>query len=329
MRRFEERGRGIRHLASPYDSAMWGLQVAEFFREKLMVPTDFARDLHLKNYYYPKVSAREQILNVRALQRGGRVPFNEEKVRDFISKRFNMWNKSYMDWIRPILLVRSLVSTSSGSKSNKHDIKLTQRKRQRADPETAEDTKQPETEVKLTFLAKSVTSLEYDKIEDGHWLGKVGIQHDPDDRPECEIVNCFLCGALPNETFAESVAKDAAVKSKKRKASEDVDSIDDSQASATSLAKKQRSSTQESQNPVDQPAKKRGRPRKNEANAQSAMPEGSTDPPKPGFRLPTSVIALLELLTEDHDNCNIRTAEMGLLSPSVPRRKVPEYIVID
>lgn len=310
-------GRNLCCFRTDFELAAWRLQVAEFFRGKFAIPPDFARSLHVKNYCHPKVSSPEQLRNLRCLQRGWDMPLDEAKVRNFISTRFNMWTKSYMDWIGPILLVRSLLSTTPDLSSNKYDIKLTRRKKKHTDLDSVEDVNCPYTEVKLTYLARSVTSLDYNKIDDGHWLGKMGIPHDDEYRTECEILYCFLRGFVPEEIFEtlepnQSVSKKAS----KRKANEDVVELDEAGPSTSKPVKKRRSTTREQAHPPEQ-LRKRGRPSKKAGSTDQVhqTPSVPIDPPKAVFRLPTSLAALREISwQEDDDDDLVFVGQRTLLS---------------
>ena len=61
---------------------------------RVSVPDGFPRDLHFKNYRFPKVSTEAELHNLNGLRRGWNLPIDEAKLRTFFRERFNMGLKA-------------------------------------------------------------------------------------------------------------------------------------------------------------------------------------------------------------------------------------------
>ncbi|KAF2489691.1 PIN domain-like protein, partial [Lophium mytilinum] len=164
----------------------------------VIVRNDYPKLKHVKNYRDPLVSTNDAIANLECLRHGWDRSLDEEALREFISTRFNLWTKGYFNWIGPILLTRFL--SMSTARSNPHAVRLTKRRAPKPS-ETGEDEVLPSFESKLSFSPFDLSSLGQDRFHDRYWTGKREDEFEADHRVECEILDCMLRRALPDEVL--------------------------------------------------------------------------------------------------------------------------------
>ncbi|KAF2278258.1 PIN domain-like protein [Westerdykella ornata] len=178
-------GRGLCRCRTQQECRLWSLELGTFLRRE--IPSDFPKIKTLEKYLRPNISSDERLRNLRCLEKGWDQPINELELLKITGMNFNIWGKSYMNKVEPILLTRSLVlaaAESSAVQGNPHAIRLV---KQRAKKDV---TQTPLLERKLTFSPFALTSLRRSDFEGerlGYWDGAKDIPFDPEHRVECEI----------------------------------------------------------------------------------------------------------------------------------------------
>jgi Holliday junction resolvase YEN1 len=156
------------------------------------VPFEYPDIKILKKYNEPTISPDESLLNLQGLRKGWDEPIDEPKLLELTSSRFNIWGRSYMNWVGPVLLTRAL-ATGSVQSENPHEIRLTKRKAGTVADEAI-------LERKLAFSPFKLTSLSQKDFEGeraGYWTGAADEPFDPDHRVDGEIPDYWLRKALP------------------------------------------------------------------------------------------------------------------------------------
>ena len=202
------------------------------------MPDGFPRDLHFKNYRFPKVSTHEELHNLNGLRRGWDLPIDEVKLRSFFRERFNMWTKGYLKHVLPALLVKKLVTVEKGqeSLSSLFDIKIMSWRGKAA----AEDAKA----CKVTFSPLHISVLdlitEPRNFEDWSELkGEKGAPFDSTLPVESEVGEYILVQGLGETVFNDLQTEVARPKPRKRKqVAEDDASHDSASPSAKKLRKR-------------------------------------------------------------------------------------------
>jgi len=191
------------------------------------VPDGFPRDLHFKNYRFPKVSTEAELHNLNGLRRGWDLPIDEAKLRTFFRERFNMWTKGYLKHVLPALLVKKLMAVEKGpeSESSLFDIKIMPRRGKAA----AEDAKA----CKVTFSPLHISALdlitEPREFEDWSELkGEKGAPFDPTLLIESEVAEYILVRGLGQTVFDDLQTEASRPKPRKRKQVAEDDTAQDS-----------------------------------------------------------------------------------------------------
>jgi hypothetical protein len=224
------------------DLNMWALELSDCFcatRRNVSVPPGFPRDLHFKNYNYPKVSSDEQLHDLNGLRRGWSQEIDEVKLRYFFRERFNIWTKGWLKHVMPPLLAKKLmqVTISQGYRDsavhqsvedpekNEYSIKI----RPRRGKATSEDA----LESKITFLPHHVSAVDLmnePQDSQGHPLedwqelkGEKGAAFDPSLPIRCEMVDYILVHGLGQHAYDELKTQADKPQSKKRKQADDED----------------------------------------------------------------------------------------------------------
>ncbi|KAL5120047.1 hypothetical protein ACEQ8H_002145 [Pleosporales sp. CAS-2024a] len=166
------------------------------------VPTGFPDFKTLVKYNSPKVTADNILKGNARLDLNHPRPINELKLLEVTSSRFNIWGRLYMNWVGPVLLVKSLTNNESPLAPQLiSSIKLV---KQKAVKDSGASTA-PVLERKLSFSPFGVTSLKREDFEGfrlGYWNGDRTTLFDPAYRVEkCEIPNYWLQKVLPQDVL--------------------------------------------------------------------------------------------------------------------------------
>ena len=217
-------GRSLCACRSQRDCSLWSLELAMFLNttyrgRSVPVPQTFPDYKTLDKYNRPKVSSDQDLLNRSRLKLDYVRPIQELKLLEITSERFNIWERLYMNWVAPVLLMRTFVTRdSSQPKEIVHDIKLTKQRVKKNEEQLPIRT----FERKITFSPFGVTDLcrtdfEGDRL--GYWNGDKEVLFDPEHRVEYEIPEYWLRKVLPPDVFesASTVPKQTS----KRKRPED------------------------------------------------------------------------------------------------------------
>lgn len=161
------------------DCNAWSLWLTECLPRSIAVPTGFPDFKTLVKYNNPKVTADGALRNNARLNLDHPRAINELKLLEVTSSRFNIWGPSYMNWVGPVLLTRTMISGSSSLPPEVvHSIKLVKQKVEQTEGGSSARV----LERKLSFSSFGVTSLRReDFVGDrlGYWNGDRTIMFDP------------------------------------------------------------------------------------------------------------------------------------------------------
>jgi len=203
---------------------------------KVPVPLDFPDLATLNKYNLPKVSPTENLLDLRGLRNGWELPFDDEKLAELTSTRFNIWKKGYLQWMAPIKLVRLFAKGMlEPEKLAVLDIQVPRRRGTKQG-----DTAPPPLMRRVTFSPFSLTTFERKDYLDGYWGGKKDIPFDPNYRVDCELPEYFIRKGLP-ENIIDPPAATKAPASRKAKRKADDELMEGRVASTTEPPKVKRS----------------------------------------------------------------------------------------
>lgn len=225
------------------DCAEWRFRLAAFLQTMprargLVIPANFPDYKILQKYYRPKVTSDELLIGKKALNLANARSIDELKLLDVTSSRFNIWGRLYLNWVGPVLLLRSLSNRSTSlGKGVLHDIKLTKQRASKSE----EVMSLRSFERKITFSPFEVTDLRREDFEggdrEGFWDGKRGVPFDPTHRVECDYFPLFwLQRVLPSEVLDPPLPEPKQNPSKRKR-----QNISDESASSSSVKKPQRS----------------------------------------------------------------------------------------
>jgi Holliday junction resolvase YEN1 len=245
------------------DCLDWSLLLAAFLQTKsrarsLRIPANFPDYKILQKYYRPKVTSDELLKGKKSLDLNTVRPIDEHTLLDVTSSRFNIWGRLYMNWVGPVLLLRSLAQRDSSlPKEVVHEIKLTKQRANKDEEVMALRI----LERKITFSPFGVTSLRREDFvggnREGMWEGKKGVPFDPKHRVECDYFPAFWLQRVLPPNVLDPPPPASKQKSAKRK--EQPDNGADTRKPFSPAKKKQKShddcqvpsSTMRSAHPVE------------------------------------------------------------------------------
>ncbi|KAJ4355603.1 uncharacterized protein N0V89_003623 [Didymosphaeria variabile] len=191
------------------DCALWRNKLFDFFltqrgaRPRPELDPAFPDINTLDKYYRPKVSADDQLQNLRGLRNGWNVAINELKLLELTSSRFNIRGRFYMNWVGPVLLTKSLVARDPTSpKEHLHQIKLTKRRTQSQPPPLLRS---------LAFSPFGLTKLQQKDVEPEHTVN-------------ADIPTYLLQRLLPSSVLDPPLKPKRIPGKRKRQAEEDAES---------------------------------------------------------------------------------------------------------
>ncbi|KAN0112584.1 PIN domain-like protein [Hyaloscypha variabilis] len=223
--------------AAESDLPRWREELVQYLKDlgsKIVVPATFPVWEHLRDYREPLIT---QSLSSKWQQAR---PILEAELKLFVQEYYNFQAEKWVDWIVPMLLVRTLMQTGPGQERSNagYEIKIG---------------KQSNTPtIKATFLLSAATSLDmaqYSKMKEGNF-------YENDFRASCETLPWILKRGVPDT--AEAYVIDISAKSstsKKPKASK---------GTKTAQARPGKLGKASSDTGPPGTGKKRGRPRKDD-----------------------------------------------------------------
>lgn len=213
-------GRSLCRYADAELRTMWRLELIDFLKGSVSVPSDFPDPKILKKYKEPRVCTPDELHGLSVLRHGwGSRPIDEKKLRSFLRFYFNIWTKGYIKHVLPLLLIKTLTQTQPGQEaSNKiYDIKVVNPRKRKLDEGEVEKS----IERKITFDPRHVSSLDLtiqpDSEEGEDWSQletKTDGPFDPTARVDCEVLECVLRRSAPHVLTA--VAEEIALREGKR-----------------------------------------------------------------------------------------------------------------
>jgi Holliday junction resolvase YEN1 len=201
-------GRSLSRCRTKMDCMTWQGELNSFLQtaspgSQISVPPYFPDMNTLNKYLRPTVSSDEQLLNLRGLRNGWSQPLCELKLLELTSSHFNIWGRLYMNWVGPVLLMKSCTSSDSTIPlDNPHQITL---KRQRA-KKNDDGITLPKLEHKITFSPFRLTTLSRADFEgkerSGYWTGVATEPFDPNHRVEWDFPAYWLRVMLPHDALS-------------------------------------------------------------------------------------------------------------------------------
>jgi Holliday junction resolvase YEN1 len=176
------------------DCDTWSTQLTECLRtfggRGIAVPVGFPGFKTLVKYNSPKITDDYALKNNARLNLDYMRPINEPKLLEVTSSRFNVLGRSYMNWVGPVLLTRSLTNRSPTPPCEVvHGIEIVKDKIRGTDNELPVRV----FERKLSFSPFSVTTLCNEELEGdrlGYLNGDTKVLYDSNYRVDkCELPN--------------------------------------------------------------------------------------------------------------------------------------------
>jgi Holliday junction resolvase YEN1 len=172
------------------DLLAWGQELVKYLKDigsKIVVPPNFPVWEHLRNYRDPLIT---QSLSSEWQQEK---PVVEAGLQPFVQEFYNFQAEKWVEWIVPMLLIRTLMQTGPGQERSNDGYEVKIGKQNNS------------TTVKATFLLSAVTSLDmgnYAKNKDGSFF-------ENDFRAACETLPWILLRGVPRVMDASAVKNSA------------------------------------------------------------------------------------------------------------------------
>jgi Holliday junction resolvase YEN1 len=155
-------GKSLFQCRKPADVMRWREIFVDWLPRGFCVPAKFPELKTLVKYTCPTISTDEQLLDLNGVRNGWQQPIKELPLLRLTCDRFNIGGKRYLNWVGPVLLMRSFVAKDSRQpRTNEYQVKLTKR--------IKKTTGQPEArawERKLTFSPFELTTLPRNDLEE-------------------------------------------------------------------------------------------------------------------------------------------------------------------